>query len=99
MNDLSRREAAKPSKGKMFDHKWPKKRSLNIEQMLKRMQKDEAYLFEMAFTLLNSYSDIPWKLGDENMSLLIAWVAAQMDNKRRAILAKRKPKKKKSSRR
>ncbi len=92
MNDLSRLEKAKPSKGKMFDHRWPKTRSLNMELMIKRMQKDEAYLFEMAYTLLNGYSDIPWKLGDENMSILIAWVAAQMHNRHLQAKAK-KPKK------
>lgn len=70
-----------------WDHAWPRKRSLNIEQMIKRMQKDESYLFEMASHFLYLFSDLPWKIGDENGSLLIAWIAAQMSNRH---LAKKK---------
>lgn len=81
-----------------LDHLWPKKRSLNIEQMIKRMKKDEAYLFEMAHVFLHHYSDIPWKLGDENMSILISWVATQMNNKYVALKAKKSKKTKRPRR-
>ena len=78
-----------------WDHLWPRKRSLNIENMIKRMRKDEAYLFEMASTLLNTFADVPWKLGDENMSILMAWIAAQLTSKQWDIENKRKRSKKK----
>lgn len=81
-----------------FDHVWSKKRSLNIQSMIKKMQKDRAYMFKVAHELLNSYSDVPWKIGDEAGSMLIAWVSMQMDNEYRRELAK-KPKKAKRSRR
>ncbi len=83
MTEKPYKTKAQTKKG-AFDHAWPRKRSLNIEQMIKRMQKDESYLFEMASHFLSTFSDIPWKLGDENMSILIAWIAAQMDSRRRA---------------
>lgn len=92
------KKSKKQAKNGGFDHKWPKKRSLNIEQMIKRMQKDEAYLYEVAYLFLHTFSDIPWKLGDENMSIMIAWVAAQMHNKKLEAERKR-PKKAKRSRR
>ena len=80
-----------------WDHLWPRKRSLNIEAMIKRMQKDEVYLFEMAALFLNNFSDVSWKLGDENMAIMMAWIAAQMTSKSWA--AKKSPKKKTRRRR
>lgn len=78
LKESRRKEQSK--KKNTLDHRWPLKRSKNLETMIKKMQKDPALLFETAAELLRSYSDFPWKLGDENMSILIAWVAAQMTN-------------------
>lgn len=73
-----------------LDHTWANKRSKNIEQMFSKMRKDESYLLGVVYNLLTNYADIPWRMGDENMSILIAWCANQIDGLRRRSKPKRK---------